>query len=55
MSPLPDSESGREIFTTRRLHADRDTREECERVKRFAVTANEENLDRLEAELATMA
>ena len=28
---------------------------ECERVKRFAVEANEQNLDRLEAELAKMA
>jgi uncharacterized protein YndB with AHSA1/START domain len=27
---------------------------ECDRVKKFAVEANEQNLDRLEAELATM-
>ena len=28
---------------------------ECDRIKRFAVEANEQNLDRLEAELARMA
>ena len=28
---------------------------ECDQVKRYAVGANEENLDRLEAELARMA
>ncbi len=28
---------------------------ECDRIKRFAVEANEQNLDRLEAELAKMA
>ena len=28
---------------------------ECDRVKKFAVEANERNLDRLEAELAKMA
>jgi uncharacterized protein YndB with AHSA1/START domain len=29
--------------------------DECEKVRRFVVEANEQNLDRLEAELATMA
>jgi len=28
---------------------------ECDKVKRFAVAANEQNLDRLEAQLAKMA
>jgi hypothetical protein len=28
---------------------------ECERVKKFAVEANEQNFDRLEAQLARMA
>jgi hypothetical protein len=28
---------------------------ECDRIKKFAVEANEQNLDRLEAELAKMA
>ena len=32
-----------------------ETADECSRVKRFAVEANEQNLDRLEAELARMA
>lgn len=32
-----------------------DSAEECERVRRFIEPANEENLDRLEAELAAMA
>jgi uncharacterized protein YndB with AHSA1/START domain len=32
-----------------------DSAGECDKVKRFAVGANEQNLDRLEARLATMA
>ena len=28
---------------------------ECDKVKRFAVAANEQNLDRIEAQLAKMA
>ncbi len=31
-----------------------ETAEECERIKAYVVTANEENFDRLEAELARM-
>jgi hypothetical protein len=30
------------------------TAEECEKIRAFVVGKNEENLDRLEAELATM-
>jgi uncharacterized protein YndB with AHSA1/START domain len=37
---------------TWRMHFD--SVAECDRVKRFAVQANEQNLDRLEAQLATM-
>jgi uncharacterized protein YndB with AHSA1/START domain len=31
-----------------------DTKEECDKVKKFAVEKNEENFDKLEAELTTM-
>lgn len=44
-------QAGKTKLTWRMLF---DSVSECERVKRFAVGANEENLDRLEAQLAKM-
>ena len=45
-------EAGKTRLTFRMLF---ETAAECDKVKGFAVGANEENLDRLEAELARMA
>jgi len=51
MSLTLDDRGGRTIITWRMLF---ETATECAKVKVFAVDANEQNLDRLEAELATM-
>jgi hypothetical protein len=45
-------EAGKTRLTFRMLFG---TAAECDKVKRLAVGANEENFDRLEAELASMA
>ncbi len=45
-------QDGRTRITWRMLF---ESAAECDRIKRFAVEANEQNLDRLEAELAKMA
>lgn len=52
MTILFSEENGKTRLTWRMLHP---TVEKCERVKAFAVDANEQNFDKLEAELATMA
>ena len=46
-----DEEAGKTRLTFRMLFG---TAAECDKVKGFAVAANEENFDRLEAELASM-
>jgi uncharacterized protein YndB with AHSA1/START domain len=52
MTILLTEQGGKTQFTWRMLHP---TVEKCERVKPFVVEANEQNFDKLEAELAKMA
>lgn len=52
MTILLTEEAGKTRITWRMLHP---TVEKCEQVKPFVLQANEQNFDRLEAELARMA
>jgi uncharacterized protein YndB with AHSA1/START domain len=52
MTILLTEQGGKTQFTWRILHP---TVEKCERVKPFVIEANEQNFDKLEAELAKMA
>jgi uncharacterized protein YndB with AHSA1/START domain len=52
MTILLEKHDGKTRITWRMLHA---TSEKCEQVRLFVVAANEQNLDKLEAELARMA